>query len=324
MKIFSHDPTKPLTNEELTAIKSTEWLVTNGLGGYASGTIAGALTRGFHGYLIAGLPSPPGRTMMLNSILEQVRAGDSEPVNLNGLEAENGAGRAPAFQLAGFHLDAGLPVWTYEVGGLTIEKRVCLPHRQNTAYINYRVSGGSGRIKLRLRPLVNMRDHEAPVNSPLDSYTFTVRDHHYEIRPSKHIPHLRLKLFGHEGAFTIHTKTLRDIVYRRERNRGYSWRGDLWSPGYFSAELSPDSDATLVISTENWAVMSALSPRQAWELEQERQQRLLREAHPDVCNPVCKKLVWAADQFVFTPAGRQEDTARARAAGDEVRSVIAG
>ncbi|MGH9609729.1 MAG: amylo-alpha-1,6-glucosidase [Bryobacteraceae bacterium] len=324
MKIFSHDPTKPLTNEELTAIKSTEWLVTNGLGGYASGTIAGALTRGFHGYLIAGLPSPLGRTMMLNSILEQVRAGDSEPVNLNGLEAENGAGRAPAFQLAGFHLDAGLPVWTYEVGGLTIEKRVCLPHRQNTAYINYRVSGGSGRIKLRLRPLVNMRDHEAPVNSPLDSYTFTVRDHHYEIRPSKHIPHLRLKLFGHEGAFTIHTKTLRDIVYRRERNRGYSWRGDLWSPGYFSAELSPDSDATLVISTENWAVMSALSPRQAWELEQERQQRLLREAHPDVCNPVCKKLVWAADQFVFTPAGRQEDTARARAAGDEVRSVIAG
>lgn len=324
MKIFSHDPLKPFTEDELAAITNTEWLVTNGLSGYASGTVAGTLTRVFHGYLVAGLPSPLGRTMMLNDILEQVVSEGGDPTGLNGLEAENGAGRQPASCLAGFRLESGLPVWSYEVGGLALEKRVYMPHRQNTTYVNYRIADGSGRLRLQLRPLVNMRDHEAPVDTVLDNYTFTVRDHHYEIRPSSHIPHLRLTLLGREGAFAIDNKTVRDVTYARERSRGYIWRGDLWSPGYFSAEISPDHDATIVLSTENWAVMSALSPRHAWELEQERRRRLLIEAHPRTCNDVCKKLVWAADQFIFTPVGRQEDTARARAAGDEVRSIIAG
>ncbi|MGH9584181.1 MAG: amylo-alpha-1,6-glucosidase, partial [Bryobacteraceae bacterium] len=324
MNIFSHDPGKPFTKGELTTITNTEWLITNGLSGYASGTIAGTLTRVFHGYLIAALPSPLGRVMMLNNLLEQVRAGDSDPVTLNGLETEDGASREPSSHLAGFHLDSGLPVWIYEIGGMTIEKRIYLPHRQNTTYINYRVSSGSGTLKLQLRPLVNMRDHEAPVSTELDTYTFSVRDHHYELKPSNNPAGLRLMLLGREGAFAIDTQTVRDVVYCRERRRGYSWRGDLWSPGYFSADISAGSDATLVVSTENWEVMSALAPQQACDLEHERRRRLLIEAHPNACNDVCKKLVWAADQFIFTPVGRQEDTARARAAGDEIRSIIAG
>jgi predicted glycogen debranching enzyme len=324
MKIFSHDPNKPLTKDELARLTNTEWLVTNGLSGYASGTIAGTPTRVFHGYLIAALPSPLGRIMMLNNVLEQVHLGAGDPLMLNGLETNDGAGREPTSHLAQFHLDCGLPVWTYEIGGITIEKRVFLPHRQNTTYINYRVSSGSGSMKLRLRPLVNMRDHEAPVNTPLEPYTFSVRDHHYEMKPSNDLPGARMMLPGHEGAFTIDTQTVRDVVYCLESRRGYIWRGDLWSPGYFSAEISPSIDATLVVSTENWEVMSALAPQQCWDLEQDRRRRLLLEAHPAVCNDVCQKLVWAADQFIFTPVGRQEDTARARAAGDEIRSIIAG
>jgi predicted glycogen debranching enzyme len=324
MKIFSHNPNKPFSKDELAAITNTEWLVTNGLGGYASGTIAGTLTRVFHGYLISALPAPQGRTMMLNDILERVYLGSSDSIPLNGLDADAPAGRAPSSYLAGFRLESGLPVWTYEIGGATLERRVYLPHRQNTVYINYRITSGSSKLKLELRPLVNMRDHEAPVNTPLDTYTFTVRDHRYELRPSKDFAALRLMLLGREGAFTIDIETIRGVVYCLERSRGYTWRGDLWSPGYFSAEVSPDSDATLVASTESWVVASALAPHQAWDLEQERKRRLLLEAHPSTCTDICKKLVWAADQFVFTPVGRQEDTVRARAAGDEIRSIIAG
>jgi glycogen debranching enzyme len=82
--------------------------------------------------------------------------------------------------------------------------------------------------------------------------------------------------------------------------------------------------STLIASTEPWEVIRALTPRQAWSSEQDRKRRLLLEAHPKACDEQCRELVWAADQFLFMPVGRPEDNTRARAAGDEIRSVIAG
>jgi hypothetical protein len=63
-----------------------EWLVTNGLGGYASGTLAGVATRRYHGYLIAALPNPLGRTVMLNHLIEEVRLPDGSMAHFGGRE----------------------------------------------------------------------------------------------------------------------------------------------------------------------------------------------------------------------------------------------
>ncbi len=322
--IFTNNSKAQLTQGDLKTLTETEWLVTNGLGGYASATIDGTLTRVFHGYLIAALPSPLGRTMMLNDVFEHVVLSDGRAIALNGLETEKGDYRGGSQYLTNFRLDAGLPVWTYELEGLTIEKRVFLPHRQNTTYINYRVSAGTGSVKLQLRPAVNMRKQETPVNNPLDTYTLTARDRQYELQASDGIPPLRLTLIGNDGSFAIDSTKVCNVIYNVERNRGYIWRGDLWSPGYFSVELAPGHEATLVASTENWDVISALSPSQAWDLEHDRKRRLLLDFDPSICDEDCRELAWAADQFLFTPVGRREDTARARAAGDEIRSVIAG
>ena len=320
--IFSHTAQGALTQQELNTLTETEWLVTNGLGGYASGTAGGALTRVFHGYLIAALPSPLGRTMMLNELFEELVFEDGRVVQLNGLKTER-EDFAGSPYLTHFCLDAGLPVWTFQVAGLTIEKRVYLPHRQNTTYINYRIVGG-GRVELRLRPAVNMRQHEAAVNSPLGEYTITVRDHRYELQRDNNIPPLRLMLLGNEAGFAIDCAKVRDVTYDIERSRGYIWRGDLWSPGYFSLDLSSRAEATLVASTESWDVMSSLDPSEAWDAEHDRKRRLLLEADPCLCEETCRHLLWAADQFLFNPVGRQQDTARARAAGNEIRTVIAG
>src|SRR5947207_8797675 len=87
-----------------------EWIVTNGLGGYASGTVCGVPTRRYHGLLIAALPTPLGRTMMLNQLHERVLGGDGESV---ALEVEALAGRpvqAPGGRVVEFRLEAGLPV----------------------------------------------------------------------------------------------------------------------------------------------------------------------------------------------------------------------
>lgn len=110
-----------------------EWLVTNGLGGYASGTVAGAVTRRYHGLLIASLPAPLGRTVMLNHLLERVRVHGTEPVWLGDEDEVAGPNAADRRgQLSEFSLELGLPVWRYAVGGVEIEKRVVMPHGQNT------------------------------------------------------------------------------------------------------------------------------------------------------------------------------------------------
>src|SRR5262245_32962774 len=100
-----------------------EWLVTNGLGGYAAGTIAGLATRRFHGVLIAALPAPLGRTMMLNHLNERLHLPDGSSIQLCGEERQPGEVNLPGSEyLSEFRLEMGLPVWRYEVGELTIEK----------------------------------------------------------------------------------------------------------------------------------------------------------------------------------------------------------
>ncbi|MGI8481357.1 MAG: amylo-alpha-1,6-glucosidase, partial [Chthoniobacterales bacterium] len=100
--------------------------------------------------------------------------------------------------------------------------------------------------------------------------------------------------------------------------------GDLWSPGFFEIYLSERTTATLVGSTEEWGIIDVLSPDEVLAAERERRARLLAQAAPVARAGVAAELVFAADQFVITPAGRAGDAARAHAAGDEVRTVIAG
>src|SRR3954471_11704074 len=122
-----------------------EWLVTNGLGGYASGTVAGVVTRRYQGLLISSLPAPLGRVVMLSHLLERVRLPDHSVVWLGdegAVAAPNIADRAE--HLAEFRLELGLPVWRYELPGAVIEKRILMPYGQNTVHVTYRLLDGAG------------------------------------------------------------------------------------------------------------------------------------------------------------------------------------
>src|SRR5213078_1103684 len=124
--------------------------------------------------------------------------------------------------------------------------------------------------------------------------------------------------------FTYHGGIRREIFYQKEADRGYQSRGLLWSPGFFRFTLQPRREATLIASTEWWNTMLALSPEEALKFYHERYRRLLASADPNTAGPPARDLVLAADQFIITPAGRIQDSARAHAAGDEIRTVIAG
>ena len=304
-----------------------EWLVTNGLGGYASGTVSGAATRRYHGLLVAALPAPLGRWMMLNHLSELIRLPGGTTVLFGGEERAGGALELYGTEhLAEFVLEAGLPVWRYRLDGYAIEKRVFLPHEQNTVYVHYRLTGGGGAVRLKLRPSVHFREHDSPVGPlPAWPYRLAAAEDRYELScDDPQAPTLRLRLCGSRGAFTVDGKKLPDLLYRVEESRGYAARGDLWSPGYFRADLTPESDVTLVASTEDWRTICALPPREGLAAEYERRRRLLLAADPAARAGFGTELVLAADQFLITPAGRVEEAARARAAGDDVRTVIAG
>jgi predicted glycogen debranching enzyme len=304
-----------------------EWLVTNGLGGYASGTVSGAITRRYHGLLIAALPAPLGRMVMWSHVSEFLRFSDDDVVSLGGEERAGGQlDLQGADYLREFRLEDGLPVWTYHVRDLVLEKRVILPHLQNTVHISYRIVGGPTRPRLELRPAFHFRHHETPVNKSLPAaYKLTALGDHYEIASDRRgMPPFRMMLCGGECALTIAASKIHQVVYRSEQSRGYASEGDLWSPGFFHVDLRNHDAITLVGSTEKWEITEVLSPAEALASERERRARLLNEAIPQAREGVPAELVFAADQFVITPAGRAEEAARAHAAGDEVRTVIAG
>src|SRR5687768_17642090 len=113
------------TDEGRLTLTQREWLVTNGLGGYATGTVSGSLTRRYHGVLVAALPTPFGRTVMLNYVWERLRFPDGRLVSVPEVY-NTGAGKEfnSARHLVSFRLEAGLPVWEYNVEGVRFEKQI--------------------------------------------------------------------------------------------------------------------------------------------------------------------------------------------------------
>src|SRR6059058_4253842 len=317
----------PADPSDAEALVTREWLVTNGLGGYASGTVPGVITRRYHGVLIAALPAPLGRLVMLSHVAEQLRFPDGRRIEVGGRERTGDAPDAHGTgYLVEFRLEGGLPVWRYDIQGLLIEKRVFLPYMQNTVDLMYELVSGADRVELALRPSVNFRAQEAPVSEPLGApYEFRSSGDESEIvRAGGPFPSLRLRLWAEDPSFTLKPKRIDNVLYPVEESRGYQARGDLWSPGYFRFVLQPGRRAALVASTESSATMNVLQPDQALTADRQRRQRLIAQAVSAARHDAEAELVLAADQFIITPAGRTEEAARAHAFGDEVRTVIAG
>jgi predicted glycogen debranching enzyme len=311
---------------ETNQLLERQWLVTNGLGGYASGTISGAVTWRYHGLLVAALPAPFGRMTMLSHLAETLRLPGGRRVQFGGIEPLSPSDASPADFLKEFSLEEQLPCWRYDVEGVSVVKRLMMPYLQNTVHVSYAFEAAPPGTRLELRPSMHFRMFEASVATPLnsDDYEVRARGQRFEIR-DRGGRTLRLFLhpdedvqFAHDGG------RARELVYTHDAERGYDAKGRLWSPGRFSVSLAPGRAVTFVASTEEWHVAEALSPEEVLAAERARRVRLRHLAAPAVRSGAAAELVLAADQFIISPAGRVADATRARAAGDELRSVIAG
>ena len=156
------------------------------------------------------------------SPFETIRFDDGTCYFLGGCEREGGEldlEAAPV--LREFRLEGGLPVWTFALGPLVIEKRVMLPHMQNTVHIDYRVISGKGNAHLELRSSVSFRPHEGKVlRSDQPDYWLHATRGMYEIQGPPTYPLLRIRMCGTSNAFTIDGHEIDNIVFpRRARPR---------------------------------------------------------------------------------------------------------
>jgi predicted glycogen debranching enzyme len=304
-------------------LRDREWLVTNGLGGYASGTLLGIGTRRYHGLFVPNLFEPRGRYIMVSRFDEEVETGDGV-VRLGGAEFVDGRLDTDAHRcLRRFTLHASMPSWRFAIGDHVIEKTIVMPQYQNTLCVTYRLVEGP-TVRLRLRPYAAFRRQDAVLVHDDDwPFGFVYSRGRHELRSTDSELALRFGLRPANGVFVCDEAESRGVLYRVERARGYDHSENVFSPGYFAVDLARDAPISFVATTQGWEALDIDGPH-AIDAERTRVERLLAIAPEAARSGLAAQLVAAADQFIVMPGSRLEETLHAGAAGDEVRTVIAG
>ncbi len=299
---------------DLASAGSREWLVTNGIGGYAAGTIAGLLTRRYHGLLVAAVQPPVVRILLLTSLDEMATYGDRD----YPLFAHRRAGRevepAGYSHLESFGLEGTTPVWTFALADALLEKRVWMQPGANTTYVRYTHRRGSGPLALRIEALVNHRDHHHNTLVTEEAPDWTVGSVPHGLRVGAGEDRTPLYLFSEAASATPRARWRRGFFLGIEDYRGLDPLDDNFCAGCFEATLAPGQSMTLVASTDAGPNLDGAS---AYEVRLAAEERLLAQARPilDPGTPAIARLVLAADQFVVD---------RALPDGSAGKSVIAG
>lgn len=258
---------------------SDEWLVTNGLGGYAFGSAGGVPTRSYHGLLIVARKPPVQRTVIVAGLTERVGRVGGELVDLAGWERPDGSvGGAGSSQLGGWRLDGRHPVFTFIVDGVTVEKRVWMAHEKHTTYVRYELLDGADALELELTPLLTERDHHA------------VRNHFPDDAPPAG---LRILLDG--DAVRVQPIGLVRMRLREETARGLLDETDALVMAPILARLGLGAAVTLTLTVEADEPLDG-----ALALAQTHQRDALRlaGAGAEAASSFVQRLVLGADAFL--------------------------
>jgi predicted glycogen debranching enzyme len=227
--------------------------------------------------------------------------------------------------LTEFRLEDGLPVWRFDLEGLTIEQRLFLPYQQNTVHVIFELAAGADQVELVIQPVLNFRRHEDPLNEPLGRYDLRAQADEYTIAlHGSALPPLRLRLRAERSTFRREERPIVDVPYPEEARRGYDSRGDLWSPGRFVATLRPGAAVAVGASVETAEAFAGAEPDAALRAETSRRQALRAQAVPELVHGVAAELVVAADQFIVTTPRPEGEGGKERRASDRASTVIAG
>ena len=286
---------------DLAQAERREWWLANGLGGYAAGTVAGTLTRRYHGLLIAPVHPPLGRLLVMAKADATLLDGERE-IDLTTNRWRDGAVVAQGYcNIESFRLEGRMPVWRFAAGDLVVEQRIWMEHGANTTYVAFRCVSGlkpGRRPGLRLRLLVDSRDHHG--SSRAGDFAPVVESSAAELR------------VVHPNSFTLHLRAAGGTISPR-----HQWFENFDLPLERERGL-PDSDthlfvgeATLDLAGGKWVGLTAsLDPRASTQLQEAMRRFLARDAsllrrldaevrEISAAPPWIDQLVLAADSFVF-------------------------
>jgi predicted glycogen debranching enzyme len=287
---------------------SREWLETNGIGGFASGTVAGANSRRYHGILTAATKPPLGRVVMLSKFEETLTI-DGQAYELSANRYPNSVFPQGFKYLKSFRLDP-FPVWTFEVEGIAIERKIFMVYGENTTVcqwsvitesspswleipnVNERRAAEDKQVSLELKPLLAFRDyHHLRQNTDNFDTAFQAAERIVSVTPVADYPAL---FFTHNAAGIEKTSHwYRDFEYAIEKERGFDFRENLFQP--FALRFDLSKPASVIVSTQIDEVYK-LGQLEAAELA--RRESLIVRA--DATDDFEAQLVLAADQFIVS------------------------
>ena len=274
-----------------------EWLLTNGLGGFASGTVAQANTRRYHGLLVAALRPPLERVLLLAKLDASIRYGGAEWA-LGCNEFADGTLAPHGYRhLSAFSLELGTPTWTYACADALLQQRIWMGRDSNTTYVAFSVLAATQALDLELLPLCTYRDYHSHAHGgwQLD---VAVQDRSFVITA---FPGARPYSLGIDRGDVIPgADWYWGFRHRTETQRGLDADEDLYKPGTFRVKLAAGQSATLIASAQPGR---AECSGPALRREVARRRALLRAA-PDDAPAWIRQLTLAADQFIVARAER--------------------
>jgi predicted glycogen debranching enzyme len=209
--------------------------VTNGLGGFACGTVAGANTRRYHGFLVASLNPPVERTLLVSKVELSAQYLGVE-TDLSANEFAGGAISGQGFvHLESFTVEDGVPVWRYALADALLETRVFMAPGQNTSYLRIELLRATGPLRATLKPLVTYRDYHSQNRGPKD---FHLEADAAQVKVLANAGARPYRLAISEGRYTAAPEWYWNFWHRTEAARGLDALEDLLTPGSFTADLN--------------------------------------------------------------------------------------
>jgi predicted glycogen debranching enzyme len=286
-----------LSNESIAT--SREWLVTNGIGGYASGTLSGVITRRYHGLLVAALQPPLGRTVLLSKLEETVSyLGQMLPLFTNrwsGAEAQ--LHPQGFYHQRQFQLEGTIPTWSFACGDALLQKRIWMQRLANTTYIQYRLERACRPMQLTIKALVDYRDFHR--NTHAGNWQMVVEPVDKGIRIVAYVGAIPFYLLSDKGVVSPQAVWYRNFFWWQEHERGMDALSDNLYVAEFQVSLRAGETLTLVASTDPQPDLDGESAH-AEKVAYERQ--LIDQSQVSQGPDWIRQLVLAADQFIVRRA----------------------
>ena len=277
-----------------------EWIITNGIGGFASSTIIGANTRKYHGLLVAPIIPPARRTLILSKL--------DESVEIDGKKYDLFTNIGKSYISQGFKYQVSfekeyMPIYTYKVEDIEITKTICMEHFKNTVGVYYKVKNGKSKAKLTLAPIMNFRDVHGMNHNHFYNLEQNINDKKIEVSIDDGNP---IYMNISEGKYIQHQNDIfGGMFYIEEEKRGFEPEENHSVPGRFEIEIEPGEDKQISFVCSLESNIEELDARALITKEKARMTKminasgLIKEEKDEKRKELIKTLLVASDNFII-------------------------